>query len=64
MMAIVLEMQMCFVHGMCDRRSVTEETIRRYIENQGTTGNDVFKVENRVLVSNSGCFQRQVFQMD
>jgi len=20
MMAIVLEMQMCFVHGMCDRR--------------------------------------------
>jgi len=26
--------------------SVTEETIRRYIENQGTTGNDVFKVEN------------------
>ena len=46
MMAIVLEMQLCFVHGMCDRRSVTEETIRRYIENQGTTGNDVFKVEN------------------
>jgi len=26
--------------------SVTEETIRRYIENQGTTENDVFKVEN------------------
>jgi len=26
--------------------SVTEETIHRYIENQGTTGNDVFKVEN------------------
>ena len=46
MMAIVLEMQLCFVHGMCDRRSVIEETIRRYIENQGTTGNDVFKVEN------------------
>lgn len=26
--------------------SVTEETIRRYIENQGNTGNEVFKVEN------------------
>ena len=26
--------------------SVTEETIRRYIEKQGTTGNDVFKVED------------------
>jgi len=25
--------------------SVTEETIRRYIENQGTIGNEVFKVE-------------------
>ena len=26
--------------------SVTEETIRRYIETQGTTGNEVFKVED------------------
>lgn len=25
--------------------SVTEETIRRYIENQGTSGNEVFKIE-------------------
>jgi len=26
--------------------SVTEETIRRYIEDQGTTGKEIFKIEN------------------